>query len=941
MAVFDFTGADGDSLPAGWIAQQGTFEISNNQLTATGSDPGDIDWVALIDDVDPTLPVSATVGNVVNGSSKNHGAVHHYNPTDNSFIFFGIRAQDGLARIYKRVGGTFTLIDSYTVAGYVPDTPVNLEIRPIEGATAGVYDRYECLIDGTVVITVDIVDAGIDKSSTYAGVRIGETNVFLDDFTYTSTSSTGPTDPEPTDPVAVSIELIGPRRNNIFVGESFTDLGALVTYDDASTATIYATSGTIDNTGKSTNYLYYNAGNGVAEISRIIKTMELEEVPAAGTKSVRGIRSWWMGNLDVVRGNSLFSGYTDENGEQGIAEFNATTLDLIRNRPLQDALYPDDGHNAVPFIFTSTGRLITLFTGHATDRDGNKDGTYFSAESTDGTLAGFGTDVVRHTDLGVIRSNYVQLFENSQGTILAISAEDDGASKWFPLFRTGVNQWSAERCLIDLGTERTNGEEQYYVKAVMLDNDRLRMFGIPHASNLENPLSLCEYDTVTKDLYTGPSTVAGNSGTGSPSSSCIIGAESAPNIYQPAAGRAMRVLDASLDGLMVMFAEYDDADGANGEYNLLYCTDEANRFSAAAWTKKLVCNFNTSSFIDLSRKYIAGGSIAKEVAGVGVNVARNDGTNNIIERYYADSIDDNFTSEVVFTTTSKIVRPESPLNATETANIVFSQGSYSSYTSFGQNLQVAEWETPQSQLVIEAPNQPPTANAGPDQSVAAGAQVQLNASMSTDPEDGSVSQFGWEQVDNGADAVVLEFANTATPEFTAPSSLTAQTLEFRVQAQDSEGATSTDTVIINVAALEENAILSTMETLDFELVTQGNLVAYKGRANREVMQLKPSSTSGIVTAGGYLDVSNNGIVKVEIIADGKKISNENSDSIKIDGTRILARLGDLDIPTSGRDSITPTFMIVLYVGSDTRGLVVASNATSGYKPLSYRVEDAA
>ena len=247
-------------------------------------------------------------------------------------------------------------------------------------------------------------------------------------------------------------------------------------------------------------------------------------------------------------------------------------------------------------------------------------------------------------------------------------------------------------------------------------------------------------------------------------------------------------------------------------------------------------------------------------------------------------------------------------------------------------------------VIVEAAqqvNQPPTANAGPDQSVEAGARVQLNASMSTDPEDGSISQFGWEQVDNGADAVVLEFANTATPEFTAPSSLTAQTLEFRVQAQDSEGATSTDTVIINVAALEENAILSTMETLDFELMTQGNLVAYKGRANREVMQLKPSSTSGIVTAGGYLDVSNNGIVKVEIIADGKKISNENSDSIKIDGARILARLGDLDIPTSGRDSITPTFMIVLYVGSDTRGLVVASNATSGYKPLSYRVEDAA
>ncbi|GMM70911.1 hypothetical protein MTsDn5_08630 [Alteromonas gracilis] len=265
------------------------------------------------------------------------------------------------------------------------------------------------------------------------------------------------------------------------------------------------------------------------------------------------------------------------------------------------------------------------------------------------------------------------------------------------------------------------------------------------------------------------------------------------------------------------------------------------------------------------------------------------------------------------------------------------------------------WTTEQINLVGDArfnainqqifnaaqPNQPPIANAGQDQSVAAGVRVQLNATLSTDPEDGSISQFGWEQVDNGADAVVLEFANTATPEFTAPSSLTAQTLEFRVQAQDSEGATSTDTVNVNVAALEENEILSTMETLDFELVTQGNIVAYKGRSNREVMQLKPSSSTGIVTDGGYLDLSNNGIRKVEIIASGKTISNEASDSIKIDGTKILARLGDLDIPTSGKDSITPPFMIVLYVGSDTRGLVAVSSANASYKPLSYRFENVA
>lgn len=235
-------------------------------------------------------------------------------------------------------------------------------------------------------------------------------------------------------------------------------------------------------------------------------------------------------------------------------------------------------------------------------------------------------------------------------------------------------------------------------------------------------------------------------------------------------------------------------------------------------------------------------------------------------------------------------------------------------------------------------NQPPIANAGGNQSIAAGATCILDGTASIDG-DGTIVSYLWEKV--SGPTIALANANQAIASFIAPSETVAQTLVFRLTATDNNGATSTDTVTVTVSALEENGILSIMETLDFELVTQGNLVAYKGRANREVMQLKPSSTSGIVTAGGYLDVSKNGIVKVEIIADGKKISNENSDSIKIDGARILARLGDLDIPTSGRAITAPTFMIVLYVGSDTRGLVVASNATSGYKPLSYRVEDAA
>lgn len=233
-------------------------------------------------------------------------------------------------------------------------------------------------------------------------------------------------------------------------------------------------------------------------------------------------------------------------------------------------------------------------------------------------------------------------------------------------------------------------------------------------------------------------------------------------------------------------------------------------------------------------------------------------------------------------------------------------------------------------------NLPPEVNAGPDQTVKSGEFVQLDASFSTDPEDGDVAQFGWEQI--SGPLVSLSAANTAKPYFTAPSSLDQQELVFRVFGQDSDGATSNDTVKVTVTPIESNAMLDILETLDFALETNGSLVAFKGRANREVIQLKPSSTSGIVTQGGYLDVSKNDIRKVEIITNGDKLTNVNSDSIKIDGTRILARLGDLDLDVAPGSSSSPSFTIVLYVGEDTKGLVVASSVSQGYKNLSYRVE---
>ncbi len=93
-------------------------------------------------------------------------------------------------------------------------------------------------------------------------------------------------------------------------------------------------------------------------------------------------------------------------------------------------------------------------------------------------------------------------------------------------------------------------------------------------------------------------------------------------------------------------------------------------------------------------------------------------------------------------------------------------------------------------------NAPPTANAGPDQTVNEQTTVNLTAVGSSDV-DGSIAGYSWTQT--SGTAVVINNPLTATPNFTAPSvSLAGETLTFEVEVTDDDGATDTDTVDIQV-----------------------------------------------------------------------------------------------------------------------------------------------
>ncbi len=110
-------------------------------------------------------------------------------------------------------------------------------------------------------------------------------------------------------------------------------------------------------------------------------------------------------------------------------------------------------------------------------------------------------------------------------------------------------------------------------------------------------------------------------------------------------------------------------------------------------------------------------------------------------------------------------------------------------------------------ITITGVNDPPTANAGPDQNnIAEGDSVTLNGSRSDDSDgDNSALTYAWTQV--GTPTVSLSGENTATPTFTAPANLlTDASLAFSLIVNDGTNASVADTVTVTITGVNNAPI---------------------------------------------------------------------------------------------------------------------------------------
>lgn len=150
-------------------------------------------------------------------------------------------------------------------------------------------------------------------------------------------------------------------------------------------------------------------------------------------------------------------------------------------------------------------------------------------------------------------------------------------------------------------------------------------------------------------------------------------------------------------------------------------------------------------------------------------------------------------------------------------------------------------------------NYPPSANAGPDQSVESGATVTLDGTGSSDA-DGTITAYLWEQTSGST--VTLTGAGTATATFVVPTVTETTSWGFTLTVTDDEGETDTDDVVVTVSISADMTILEARGQALGTLVTVTGLVNSVNFSSSGSEYTFEDATAGIdlYFGGGVVDL---------------------------------------------------------------------------------------
>ena len=253
---------------------------------------------------------------------------------------------------------------------------------------------------------------------------------------------------------------------------------------------------------------------------------------------------------------------------------------------------------------------------------------------------------------------------------------------------------------------------------------------------------------------------------------------------------------------------------------------------------------------------------------------------------------------------------------------------------------------------VNAINHPPTANAGPDQTVREGADVQLNGSGFD--SDGDELTYSWTQK-SGAQVDITQTGTSLT--FEAPTGLPNKTmvLVFELTVADSFGGSDSDTASVMVVAdnsgptanagpdqeVDENTMMTLTcigsdpegDALSYswrqvsgptvEMINpNGSVLSFValGVVETTTLEFECTVTDGQLSSSDSVMVTVNNLLNLDIVADAgdDRIVNENV-TITLDGNRSYdpenqplkyswIQLNGESVSLNNSNSVTPTFM---------------------------------